>query len=269
MAIPAFLDTDFRYLSTPALADVATIITDFRSEVVSNGNWTDLGGNRFKSKVGPGGRFMEALFTRIAANNLQLQVFDKFGSSIQIRRMQIDGGGNEIRYFTGDYHFLIDSIRIPPPEENLCGFLIEPSPDDPALGLNVSAVMDGYRNALDAVRAFPEWVYLYRFTASHAGVNDDRPNVLYRASEGLPVNSKLDDVLGNHMFFPCEIWSAYEVPGPSLAGRLYQCLIGETAATGTEFTVPIDVATSATFKATSRGPNNTFEYESRMYLRKA
>ena len=121
MSVPSFLSGAFRYKSTLGVVDVATIISDLMSELVTNGTWTDLGGTGvgpFKSPVDPvDGSFMKLTLTRVDATHLQYALVDQYNAAFAYTgylNINIDVAGNEVRYHTGPDFIAIELARATP-----------------------------------------------------------------------------------------------------------------------------------------------------------
>ena len=129
MSVPTFLSTSHRYLRTNGVTDVDTIITDVRSECVTNGSpaWTEPNTALFKSPIDASGRWFDVLLTRISATSLEMRVRDKNAVTVCTRRMYIDAGGTDIQYCTGEMHFAIVSLRSP--AEFLIAGMIDMTPE--------------------------------------------------------------------------------------------------------------------------------------------
>lgn len=122
MAAPAYLAGGFRVLSVAGVSDVATIITNLVTELVSNG-WTDTGGagtGPVKSPVGDDGTYITVTLIRETITRLRYNVRDNFGRMVNcmntadpllITRQDIDAGGTTVGIYSGPDYFFVDSER--------------------------------------------------------------------------------------------------------------------------------------------------------------
>lgn len=106
--------SSFRFLSTPNVTDVNTLISDFRSETVTNGSpaWTEPTSQNFKSPVDSAGRFFTVILTRTAATRLEWKVTDQNAVTICDREIDI-ASGTTVNYYTGQSHAWIESVATP------------------------------------------------------------------------------------------------------------------------------------------------------------
>lgn len=146
MSIPTQFNTTFRYLRSAAITDVATIITDFRSETVTNGGWTEPSGGLFKSPVDASGRFFDVLLTKIDATHLEWRVRDQSAVTICTRHIMIDAS-NDVEYFTGPNHAIVQSLRAGTAELAQAGML-DQSPEAQGSS-SVYVYGNGYRTTGD------------------------------------------------------------------------------------------------------------------------
>ncbi len=128
MAIPEFLSSSFRYLFDDNITDVDTIISDFRSETVTNGDpaWTEPTTRLFKSPVNSVNRWFDVLLTKIDATTLEMRIRNWTYATMTTKRMLIDSTGTHVRFYTGDKHFFIEAERSAP--EILAGGFFDCSP---------------------------------------------------------------------------------------------------------------------------------------------
>ncbi|MBZ5499724.1 MAG: hypothetical protein LAP85_25265 [Acidobacteriia bacterium] len=260
MAVPAFMNSSFRYLETAAVANVATCITDFRTEVVTNGvpAWTEPVANNFKSPPDAQGRFFTVILSTISATRLGIKIVDMFGVTISDRAIDVDVGGTSVQYFTGQFHAFINSARATP--ECGGGALIDLSPETLTLP-NYSTVGCGHRDTTGTVgnQNWYIWYMMSNATATATG----------RASgSNLPVaNTRATKtVSGAYVYDPIMIeTSIFGAGNNRWIGRIFQCLrCDDGLAFGAEIQVPIDVGTVGTFKVVGRVAYNG----SKMCIRK-
>lgn len=138
--------SSFRYLSNNNVTDVNTIISDFRSETVTNGSpaWTEPTSQNFKSPVDTAGRFFTVILTRTAATRLEWKVTDQNGTTICDREIDITSSpATTVNYYTGQSHAWVESF-VATPEIAVAGIL-----DSSPLSVGSYAVCvygNGYKN---------------------------------------------------------------------------------------------------------------------------
>jgi hypothetical protein len=131
MTIPYHHDLSlvpYNYQETPAIVDVATIITDIRTLLVTDLGWTEPSTALFKTPVDAASRFMDVLLTRIAADTLEMRVRDQTGTTVCTRRIEINTGGTAVRYYCNIYGMVIESL-IAAQSEILQAHLLDLTPD--------------------------------------------------------------------------------------------------------------------------------------------
>lgn len=237
MTVPAFLNSSHRYLSVPGVTDVDDIITNVRSELVTNGDpaWTEPSTALFKSPVDAQSRWFDVLLTKISATKLEIRVRDDTGTTIFTGRIWIDAGGTEIKIYSGEYHLSIDACRAT--YENFrCGILdLSPQAQD-AWGNAVYA--SAYRDSGDST-----WGDRF-YTASWNGISNYACVLMPLTNDDSPIGS---DPAGNVISWPAFV--RYSGALAQLRGRFYQgLLVPYTLANGVELTVPIDTGVTAAFR---------------------
>ena len=270
MAVPNFLagalNTDFRYLSTPGVVDVNTIISDLNTELTALG-WTDTGGlgtGPWKSPTRADGVFIILTATRSAATRIIYVVNDPNGLQVNWPnatgdcRQDIDVAGTEIRYYTGKFHVCVDSVR--PTPECFWAAIMDHYPD--ALG-NPSAVYmtsRGPRSAAGTLQGTCEEHYGMPITASNYQVYATTASWL---STRQPTTTSVRWLAfgGGLMPIPEEF-----IRDSLMMGRIPQALLVDYGqAFGAEITVPIDTGVTGVFKVVGLPSASQF----RMMFRKA
>lgn len=248
MAIPAYLNSSFRYLFTAAVTDVADIITAFRSETVTNGSpaWSEPSTNLFKSPVNSVNRWFDVLLTRVDATTLEMRVRNWTFATISTKRLQIDAGGTNIRIFSGECHFLIQADRSTP--ECLGGGFWDLSsmpqdshPDNVYVG-------PAHRGTDNAIHQLRNWhIYANQWTGE-AGRSGGLG--IYMFDTGYAY--ALVTPSGATMFRPVEY--AKDLAPQWNWGRRYQAVLCDSRfSAGAEFDVDIGDSTIATFQVTGIG----------------
>jgi hypothetical protein len=250
MAVPSFLATTHRYLQTAAVVDVNTIISNLQSELVTNGTWTLLGAGNFKSPVDSSGRFWSILATRIDATTLQVVTYDQNGTTVATRRIKLDVAGNTVRYFTGEMHCHVVSVRAVTPE-HLGSFMVDPTPDSKS----ASFVYIFCRGYYDGAGANAETTSLEMWVAIIAGT----PASAERCLSVCPGStlSSLKSISGTFIFAPFGVYVTL-TSLVFISGFIPQVMAADTTlAFGSTYTVPIDIATTAIFMVISSVSSNS------------
>lgn len=245
MAVPTFLATVFRYLSVAGVTDVAAIITNFRSEVITNGTWTEPSAGLFKSPPDADGRFFDILLVATTATRLQFRVRNQSATVLFDREIDIDGAGTEVRIYTGPYHAWIESVRATP--EVAFGTLLDLTPDLQTAHSNYVA---GNAKRTSAGADDGNFGNIGQVASFDAGVPAFASRLMTMDQAGGVVVPKLTPS-GDQIAYPAEL--AANMSGlQRMIGRLFQAyMVDASLAFGAEVTFPIDTATSAVFKVIS------------------
>lgn len=243
MAIPNFLASSFDYFNRLGVTDVTTIIADFSARVLAQTPaWTDLGGNRFRSPVDADGRYFELLFTAVSATLLRMQMFTNSGTQVCDRAINIDAGGTEVRIFSGQFHFVINSVRAIP--ENLWGGLLDLTPDSQLAHSNVW-YGGGHRNSVGSADGSGDVPMECFMNDAGSYTVSQRGSVVVRSDGGTsPKITPTGDLIGD----PIDLWANFSGVQRN-AGRVYQMYyVDGSIADGAELRLPIGDAASAVFK---------------------
>jgi hypothetical protein len=92
---------DTSYGSTTASSQMTA---DLKTELVTNGNWTEPSAGRFKSPVDADGRFLEIVTSEPTSVRWQWQVLNDLGGTVCTREVLLSGAGETVRFMTGDYY---------------------------------------------------------------------------------------------------------------------------------------------------------------------
>lgn len=240
MAVPDFLNTSYRYLESTGITDVATIITDLRSELVTNGSWTEPTAGTFLSDTDGLGFKIQIVTSRVSQTRCQLHYQDMNANSILDGRIDIDASNN-VRYYTGPYHCSVDSIRGTP--EGGFGGIICMSPQV------ITSSFRGYaktpRNSAGTLANAWTSTTAAQTTGGLATSNfhsyTDRP-----AGTISPV-----------MFSGAYFVEPLVISSGSWMGMLYQHVIVPSAlAAGAEISIEVDTGTNYVFKVLSCSATN-------------
>lgn len=246
MALQAFLASSYRAFERSGVSDVATIITDFQTEVLANSPvWTDSGGGLFVSPVDAVGRFFDVLLTRIDAERLEMRLRDQAGVTICTRRINCPSTNTWVsRIYTGQFHFIIDVEMESAAPEALYGGISDMSPE--AQDAHTKYVYGGgYRTNADVAS---------QYDISYAFMLD---NVAAAAAQrrsvwgGLATTGTGAVSLQSARVHRAALLWVQPIGGGNLryAGKQYQVLMVSSAVTvGTRLTVPIDIAATGVFR---------------------
>lgn len=268
MTIPNFLSSSFapyRY-ATERITDVASCLTTLRTELTALG-WAETPplSNIYYSPADASGRYMIATFSKTSATRLQVALanYTPPGPSIALMTRAMDISGTaDIFYYTGKFHFFVQSLYSSGTGEFVAGWLIDCTPDAlPSCPYPV--VGDGSRNSSGTLDGFGVVQYMIALdNGSPVPVQRMKGPVAYG---GTVVTMSMASGRG---FFD-EYLISQNVGGTWYwTGRLCQTLLGPGTprAIGLELQVPIDDGTMATFKATSLVDTN---YQYRLFMRKS
>lgn len=266
MTIPLYLQPAFNELETVGETDVANAITRILAQAALLG-WTTSGGNTVKSPVNGVGQQITLVFTRIAANNLQMAFTDSQGRTAT-RRAQTGGTYTERLYFS-TFSFFWD----PSNGEGLWASILEASPDLQG-SHDQTFVWHGSRTTGDILDgnfvtggsmkldASSPRVYvpltsgIVTLRANWAGTTPEFGGLGYSQS-------------GSRLWHPCIYEGLSNATEHRLRGRSYQALlVANSEAPQSEFTVPLDEANSGLFKVTSYLPGGAFGFDMRIAVRK-
>ena len=256
MSVPEFLASSFHYILVAGVADVATIITSFRDEVLNQLStpWSEPVAGTFKSPVDSNGRWFDVALSSIAADKLNCKVRNWLGTTIMEKRCQIDIAGTQVRIATGNRHFAILSDRATP--EQVCGGFMDISPESQIAHTDVIWAT-GHRDLANA-----ESKQFMQYVANLGG--DNLWTVFpYESSGNYPAAQSL---AGAYLFAPVE----HDATGAAHArtGRRYQILYGPSAIpNASDVTVPIDTGVTAVFMGMGMTHNGGAPY--RFFVRKA
>jgi hypothetical protein len=251
MAVPAYLAASFHFKETALITDVNDLITAITDELVNQNSpaWTNQGGGLFKSPVDASGRWIDLLFTRIAANNLDMRARDNLGQTICQGRMQVAAAGRVCRIFSGQYHFHVETVALGTYGEYLRAGILDLSPESQTQHTQW-AYAHTIRTTADALRSNykNENLFMWDNNAYADGTRATGFMLLSGAATWLSLS-------GGYIFMAYPVTA--KPPGETTyfcyAGRLYNQMMGDPSkiVPGAEFTIPIDAGTFGTFKVSS------------------
>ena len=259
---PDFLNDSavpFRYLQSTGITDVNTIISDVRSELVTNSTWTEPSTALFKSPPDSAGKFFDILLTKIAATNLEIRLRDYRGATLYTRRIQIDATAS-VNYFTNTRGICIESLRAT--SEVASAYLLETTPDLLA-DVDNRLVGTTLRSTADTVDGAGGTMTVFFAFDAGAATNGNRCWACSNDAAGLVtmINGSATLVYRPH-------WVAINQSGTRrYTGRPYHALVGDAASLtfGTDKTIPLGDGTTGTFRVIGLTTTNN----KRLLLRKA
>jgi hypothetical protein len=228
--------SSFRFLQNPSITDVATIITDFRSETVTNGSpaWTEPTSQNFKSPVDANGRFFTVILTRTTATRLAFKVTDQSGVTVCDREIDISGTAI-INYYTGQFHAFVETVL----GESAYGGILDASPLTQG-SYTIYVYGTGTRNNAGTVDAGND-------TTGKIFMIDNGTSAVVQRTRALGVNAAnttvgLTDLAGNMLYYPVEVMT--NVAGNiRWNGRMYQTFYTDAlASVGSLKTISIGTA---------------------------
>jgi hypothetical protein len=255
VTVPSYLQPNFNYLETPGVVDVAGTITRIIAQAVALG-WTNPAPGTVVCVADAAGHSFTLVFTRISATNLEMVYTDSFGRTFT-RRCQVPATFVE-RLYLNTFGLFFD----PGNGEGLWGSLMDLTPELPTAHDQWS-IGHGFRTAGDADdNTF--------FTCGAMQLNSASPRVFVplsitvfftRGGANMGPNSPYSQA-GSRMWFPNIQEGPVSGSTHRVRGRIYQQLFVSTLETAqTEFTVPLDQATTGLFKILAfRQAPGTFPY---------
>lgn len=242
---PVFASS-FDFFANPGpVVDVATIITDFRTRVLGQvPAWTEPIANNFKSPVDGAGRFMTVILTRASATQLGWVVKDQNVITICSRAIQVDGAGNAVNYYTGQFHAVVESLQATP--EIAQAIILDETPEAEGATTNY-VVGNGYRNSGFAIDGAGS--SFFQFFALDNGVSGQASRARGFGYDTSGTAIGLVDGAGALQFFPMDIRINLATVD-KWVGRGYQSyMCDQSIASGTNKTVQIgDAGETGTFR---------------------
>jgi len=245
VTVPVYLQPSFNFLETTLVTDVANTIIRMKARAALLG-WTNPVGDTIVSPANAVGQQITIALSRIGATNIQMVVTDSQGRSCT-RRCQTPASFTERLYFN-TYGFFFD----PGNGEGLWFSLLDLSPDLQS-SHDQFAAGHGTRNNADAVD-----VTMSVMAAMQLSSATPRVYTAVAAATWVPRGSL--DCGGTQKFSQAgsRMWYPLVQAGPSVGttlrirGRVYQAiLVSNGEAPQSEFTVPLDQATTGLFKVLS------------------
>jgi hypothetical protein len=248
MTQPRFLNTTvcpYSYSQTAGMTDVATIITDIRTALVTGLGWTEPSTALFKCPS-LGGLWFDILLTRITALKIEMRVRNHLGFTICTRRFTIVSP-TSINYFCTKYSVVIEALTATP--ELLQAHYVDVLPmGDGDYQFPIFA--NGFRTTADAddgqgknVGYYFTWEDTTAVFSASRGLNASHDSANNQVTRFMGSGSMLceDAILANK--------NAAFGAWPIMAGRLWHAFwVDSTIAFGTDKVLAVDDASSATFR---------------------
>lgn len=243
MAVPAFLNTTHRYLSTPGVTDCNTCISDLATELGAL-SWTESapGSGLWQSPDDSYGRHFSILIERNAAANFHITTYDQNDLLIYARRIVLDGGGGcEVRYYTGSHHVVVE-FQNSGTKQIYAGCMLMMNPEDDSINQNYVVCRGSVTTAGAAAEGInlPNWGMLVNGTPNTAA----RLTVWGDGSGSAHIPTMPG---GTRLYVPAYMAVTHGGVTYACAGVIPQCLMGSRGTAGSAYTVPIDTSTTATF----------------------
>lgn len=267
MAVPVFLQPAFNYLQTVGVTDVSATITRIISQAVALG-WSNPGAGQIQSPANSVGQYINLVFTRVSAQNLQMVFTDSYGRTFT-RRCQVPNPMTE-RLYLNTFGCFFD----PGNGEGLWGSIMDLSPElqdchDQAF------VGHGFRTAGDADDSHFDVPGSMQLDSSNPRVYVPQELTVLMPRGGLgSIGNCLYSQASSRMWYPCSYVGPVNGSVQRYRGRTYQALfVSDFEPTQSEIVVPLDQATTGVFKllafrtATTLFGSNVFRY--RMAVRKS
>lgn len=263
MTVPNFLATPFNYLKTLGETDVANSITRISAQLLALG-WTNPVGTTFQSPADSGGNFIKLTFNRISATQLEMVLLDSLSRTFT-RRATTPASFTENLYCSsfafywdpGNTQGLWASIYDLSPElqsahDQFCvghGFQTAANADDSTFFTSGGMQLDASSPRVFSPVKQISFLTRANFDGGNLGAGYSQP--------------------GSRLWYPI-IHVGLSMAGVTrIRGRVQQAIwVHLNEAVGSEFSVPLDQATTGLFKVLSfRSDSSTFAYA--MAARKA
>jgi len=248
MAQPAYI-IPANYYSNAAVDDVQHILDDLDTLLAANGWTVTAPGGPYTTPVDPWGRWFKLTFTRISATRLDCAMTDDQARVTSTREMQITGTQTINYYYGTRYVYIVNTGQ----EDTIFATLLSLYPESETVhnrycvffGTRTSAggVSSNTVGCLETVRGDTN-AYVVQGTPSYSLY------LVYGCSTGSNTCVNARHISGARRWYPA--WSAgRDTLGTyGMRGRLYNVLLmmQGTGLIGTEYTIPVDQATTGVFK---------------------
>jgi hypothetical protein len=245
VTVPNYLQPSFNFLETPLVADVANTITRIKTRALLLG-WTNPVGDTIVSPANLVGQQITLAFSRIAATNLQMVFTDSLGRTFT-RRCQTPASFTE-RLYLNTFGFFFD----PGNGEGLWASLLDLTPD---LQNSHDQFSTGYgtRTSGDVVDVTMSSHAAMQLSSASPRVYTPIAVTTWFPRGGLEcAGSQRYSQALSRMWYPVVHCGPVVGTTIRIRGRVFQALMVPNSETPqTEITVPLDQATTGTFKVTS------------------
>ncbi len=267
MTVPSFLATEFAFTQLTGISDVqgimdaiATLLTSTITNTVTeqwpNGQrWTNVSGTTYKSPTDAGGRYMQIVLTRSAANQMRTQVSDTAGQ-LADGILNISSGNAQVNIFGGPGHLYAEALN-GSTWELTRAFMADPTPEPLASDLSSYVYATSWRTSGNVAQSPNFLSWQYRFTGgtlSNAVLfNYGALAVPWFPPQASSTNTHLMTQAGSNISVPyyTAIPSANGVDDWKPSGKLFQVLLVDSNLTqGSEITIPIDTGVNGVFRIT-------------------
>jgi len=248
MAQPAYI-IPANYYSNAVVDDVQHILDDLDTLLAANG-WTVAGaGGPYTTPVDPAGRWFKLTFTRISATRLDCAMTDDQARVTSTREMQITGTQTINYYYGTRYVYIVNTGQ----EDTIFATLLSLYPESETVH-NRYCVFYGTRTSAGTRTSYQVGCLETVRGDTNAYVAQGTPAsslyLTYGCSQASNTCVNTKHISGARRWYPA--WSAAQdtVSTYGMRGRLYNVLLmmQGTGAIGTEYTIPIDQATTGVFK---------------------
>ena len=250
MAVPAFLNSSYRYLALAGITDTQDIWDSFEAECLANSPpWTRTGGagGLLTSPVDADGRFFDVQLSVPTAQKLQMVLRDQSGNTISTRQIICPSTNSwSVMIYTGQYHFYIDVNMASAAGECIYGGILDLSPESQ---IAHAQYVFGHGSRTSAGAATnPDISYAAMMDNVTPATAGTQRAVMW--SGGASTSDGLMTFNGYRVFRPREMYAIPVGGGDSrYAGRCYQVMmVPDTIVGGTVITIPIDIGATAQFQ---------------------
>jgi len=260
MTAPAFLTSSFYYYIDYGVSSMETVLNDIVAALALNSPGWTVTDNRpgtdsvtcvspVDSSVTPH-RFFTCVFSNVSGHsNLWLQCVTTDQNGVTLGTFVIEGTASNtwiMRYFTGQFHIIVDIEKDSAASEALVAGILDLSPEAQSAHSHY-CYCHGSRNSSGALANNNLW---FASMVDNVTVTDSNRVVSYNNSYsyGNP-QATLRSPAGSFIFKPVIHVATNTLNTVSQAGRRYQQLLGSSNLTteGGTLVVPTDIGSTGTF----------------------
>ena len=248
MAQPAYI-IPANYYSNAAVDDVQDILDDLDTLLAANGWTVTAPGGPYTTPVDPAGRWFKLTFTRISATRLDCAMTDDQARVTSTREMQITGTQTINYYYGTRYVYIVNTVQ----EDTIFATLLSLYPESETVH-NRYCVFYGTRNSGGTRGDYTVGNLVVVRGDTNAYTAQGQPSqslyLTYGCQQASNTCVNARHLSGARRWYPA--WSAGQDSGTTygMRGRLYNVLLmmQGTGLIGTEYTIPVDQATTGVFK---------------------